>query len=173
MLNLPDSAPDAQVGTAVADTLAVVTADLRLDALCAALAKPDRSHAALRRALVLWTTEPEIVAPGLVPEGMAKAFAIANGNPDVLRLYVPRAVALLAAFPNRAQDFPHPQSLRDAAEADLDPAQDLPAHLQADLRDGLHALARSIETALSSGATPAARPATDAVRAGQVRAGHA
>ena len=173
LLNLPDSAPDAQVGTAVADALAVVTADLRLDALCAALAKPDRSHAALRRALVLWTTEPEIVAPGLVPEGMAKAFSIANGNPDVLRLYVPRAVALLAAFPNRAQDFPHPQSLRDAADADLDPAQDLPAHLQADLRDGLHALARSIETALSSGTAPASRPAADAVRAGQVSARHA
>ncbi len=173
LLNLPDSAPDAQVSTAVADTLAVMTADLRLDALCAALAKPDRSHAALRRALVLWTTEPEIVAPGLVPEGMAKAFAIANGNPDVLRLYVPRAVALLAAFPNRAQDFPHPQSLHDAADADLDPGQDLPAHLQADLRDGLHALARSIDAALSNGAMPATRPAGDAVLAGQVSAGHA
>ncbi len=173
LLNLPDSAPDTQVSTAVADTLAVVTADLRLDALCAALAKPDRSHAALRRALVLWATEPEIVAPGLIPEGMAKAFTIANGNPDVLRLYVPRAVALLAAFPNRATDFPTPQDLRDAAEADLDPGQDLPAHLQADLRDGLHALARSIENALSSGAAPVARPAVDAVRPAKVSARHA
>lgn len=173
LLNLPDSAPDTQVSTAVADTLAVVTADLRLDALCAALAKPDRSHAALRRALVLWATEPEIVAPGLIPEGMAKAFTIANGNPDVLRLYVPRAVALLAAFPNRATDFPTPKDLRDAAEADLDPGQDLPAHLQADLRDGLNALARSIEIALSSGAAPAARPAVDAVRPAKVSARHA
>jgi hypothetical protein len=173
LLNLPDAAPDAQVSTAVADTLAVITADLRLDALCAALAKPNRSHAALRRALVLWATEPEIVAPGLIPEGMAKAFFIANGNPDILRLYLPRAVALLAAFPNRAQDFPSPQSLRDAAETITDPGQDLPAHLLADLRDGLTALARSIETAMTSGSTPAARPAGDPVRAAQVSPGPA
>lgn len=173
LLNLPDAAPDAQVGAAVANALAVVTADLRLDALCAALAKPSRSHAALRRALVLWATEPEIVAPGLVPEGMAKAFAIANGNPDVLRLYVPRAVALLSAFPNRARDFPDPQSLREAAEADMDPGQDLPAYLQADLRDGLNALARSIELALVTGTTASPRPAAETVRSAKVSASHA
>lgn len=173
LLNFPDAAPDAQVSTAVAETLAVVTAELRLDALGAALAKPDRSHASLRRALVLWVTEPEIVAPGLIPEGMAKAFAIANGNPDILRLYVPRAVALLAAFPNRAQDFPTPQNLRDVADGIVDPGQDLPAHLLADLRDGLNALARSIEGALGFGMSSASRPAADTVRSGQVSAGHA
>lgn len=173
LLNLPDTAPDAQVASAVADTLAVVTADMRLDALCAALAAPHRSHAALRRGLVLWATEPEIVAPGLVPEGMAKAFTFANGNPDILRLYVPRAVALLAAFPNRAQDFPQPQSLREAAEAEPDPGQDLPAHLQADLRDGLLALARSIESARAASAAPATRTPGEKVRPTQVSAGHA
>lgn len=173
LLNLPDTAPDAQVASAVADTLAVVTADMRLDALCAALAAPHRSHAALRRGLVLWATEPEIVAPGLVPEGMAKAFTFANGNPDILRLYVPRAVALLAAFPNRAQDFPQPQSLREAADAEPDPGQDLPAHLQADLRDGLLALARSIESARAASAVPATRTPGEKVRPAQVSAGHA
>lgn len=170
LLNLPDAAPDAQVGSAVAEALSVNAADLRLDALCAALANPDRSHAALRRALVLWATEPEIVAPGQVPEGMAKAFAIANGHPDVLRLYIPRAVALLAAFPNRAEDFPDPQDLRAAAEDELDPGQDLPAHLRADLRDGLLALARSIETARGTGNVTPLRPATDAVRPTNVSA---
>ncbi len=172
LLNLPDAAPDAQVSSLVAESLSVLPADLRLDALCAALAKPDRSHAALRRALVLWATEPEIVAPGLVPEGMSKAFEIANGNPDVLRLYLPRAVALLAAFPNRAQDFPHPQSLRDAADADLDPGQDLPAHLRADLRDGLLALARSIESARATGSVTTLRTATEAARPAKVSASH-
>lgn len=173
LLNLPDTAPDAKVASAVADTLAVATADMRLDALCAALASPHRSHAALRRGLVLWATEPEIVAPGLLPEGMAKAFEIAHGNPDILRLYVPRAVALLAAFPNRVEDFPQPEALRNAADADPDPGQDLPAHLQADLRDGLLALARSIEAARAADGVLSARPAAEQRRTAQVRTGHA
>lgn len=148
LLNLPDTAPDAEVTAAVADALDVPAADLRLNALTAALAHPNRSHEALRRALVLWATEPEIVAPGQVAESMAKAFDLANGNLDLLRLYVPRAVALIAAFPSRASDFPEPGRLRDVA--DNLPASDLPAHLQHDLSEGLRALARSVEAALGS-----------------------
>lgn len=146
LLNLPDTAPDDTVTAAVADALDVPAADLRLNALTAALAKPSRSHAALRRALVFWSTEPEIVAPGQVAESMANAFDIANGNLDLLRLYVPRAMALISAFPTRAGDFPHPHRMRQVAE-DL-PDSDLPEHLQSDLRDGLRALARAVETAL-------------------------
>ena len=147
LLNLADTAPDAEVTQAVATALDVPAADLRLNALTAALAHPDRSHAALRRALVLWATEPEIVAPGHVPCSMASAFSIAGGNLDLLRLYVPRAIALIAAFPNRAEDFPPPGLLIEAAEAEPAPDSDLPAHLQADLADGLRALARSVEAA--------------------------
>ena len=156
LLNLPDTHPDDSVAQAVAEVLDVPAADLRLNALTAALANPNRSHAALRRALMLWATEPEIVAPGTVAESMASAFDIANGNLDLLRLYVPRAMALIGAFPNRASDFPAPQRLRAVAE-DL-PASDLPDHLQADLRDGLRALARAVEAAFGSQATAAAEP---------------
>jgi hypothetical protein len=152
LLNLADTATDLAVAKAVAAVLDVPSADLRLDALTAALASPNRSHAALRRALVLWATEPEIVAPGLVSGSMASAFAIANGNLDLLRLYVPRAMALISAFPSRAADFPQPQPLRQLAEAL--PASDLPLHLQADLRDGLRALARAIEAAFGTAAEP-------------------
>ncbi len=143
----------------VAEVMGAARPDLRLRALAAALARPDRSHAALRRALVLWASEPEHVAAGLVPEGMALAFAVAHGNADLLRLYVPRALALVAAFPDRAADFPAPQALRDTAGADpgSDPASDLPAHLRADLRDGLHALAHAVEGALA-GTPPMAAP---------------
>lgn len=147
LLNLSDTAPDVEVATAVAAVLDVATAELRLNALTAALAHPDRSHAALRRALVLWATEPEIVAPGQLQGSMASAFSIADGNLDLLRLYVPRAMALIAAFPSRAEDFPHPSRLIEAAEAEPAPESDLPAHLQADLREGLRALARSVEAA--------------------------
>jgi hypothetical protein len=150
LLNLADSATDAEVTAAVAAALDVPAADLRLDALTAALAAPNRSHAALRRSLVLWATEPEIVAPGHVSGSMANAFAIANGNLDLLRLYVPRAMALISAFPTRADDFPAPPRLRQVAEAL--PASDLPQHLQADLRDGLRALARAVEAASGTGA---------------------
>lgn len=146
LLNLPDTAPDATATAAVAEALDVPAADLRLNALTAALANPSRSHEALRRALVFWATEPEIVAPGLVAESMVNAFEIANGNLDLLRLYVPRAMALISAFPNRASDFPEPSRLRMVA--DKLPASDLPAHVQADLSDGLRALARAVEAAL-------------------------
>jgi|GEM_PF-530379 len=154
LLNLPDTAPDMAVSQAVAAALDVPAAELRLNALTAALANPSRSHAALRQALVIWATEPEIVAPALVSGSMASAFSIAGGNFDLLRLYVPRAMALIAAFPNRATDFPHPSVLHEAA--DSTPDSDLPAHLQADLREGLRALARSVAAALAGAPVPAA-----------------
>lgn len=154
LLNLPDTAPDMAVTQAVAAALDVPAAELRLNALTAALANPSRSHAALRQALVIWATEPEIVAPALVSGSMASAFSIAGGNFDLLRLYVPRAMALIAAFPNRATDFPHPSVLHEAA--DSTPDSDLPAHLQADLREGLRALARSVAAALAGAPVPAA-----------------
>jgi hypothetical protein len=148
LLNLPDSAPDKEVATAITRAMTLHGAGLRLEALVAALARPNRSHAALRRGLVLWSSEPEIVASGLVPNGMAHGFAIAAGNGDLLRLYAPRALALIAAFPDRAPDFPTAAQLRQAAtDAGSDPASDLPAHLRADLRDGLTALARAVDQA--------------------------
>lgn len=175
LLNLPDTAPDAEVTALVNEVLYVPGAALRLKALAAALAQPDRSHAALRRALVVWASEPEVVAPGLVPESMRQAFAIADGDPDLLRLYLPRAMALIAAFPDRASGFPAPQRLRASAEKDLgaDPRSDLPAHLRDDLREGLLALAQAVERALGAGAaakaTPAAEPQPETVPAASAR----
>ncbi len=168
LLNLPDSTPDAAATEQVRQVMNVASAELRLKALTAALAHPDRSHAALRRALVVWASEPEVVAPGLVPNAMAYGFSIANRNADLLRLYLPRAIALVSAFPDRVEGFPSPQRLREAAAEgpDTDPYSDLPAHLRADLRDGLQALARSVEKALTAGSSavgplpePVAKPA--------------
>jgi hypothetical protein len=152
LLNLPDTAPDIEVTQAVATALDVPAAEMRLNALTAALAKPNRSHAALRRALVIWATEPEIVAPAIVSGSMSSAFSICGGNFDFLRLYIPRAMALIAAFPNRATDFPHPMVLIEAAASAQD--SDLPAHLQEDVREGLRVLARSVEAALAGKPLP-------------------
>jgi hypothetical protein len=151
LLNLPDDAPDKLVADEVGKVLTNQAAELRLRTLAAALARPDRSHSALRRALIVWASEPEIVAPGWVPNSMALAFAIADRNSDLLRVYTPRALALIAAFPDRVADFPSAQKLRDVASGDLDagPFSDLPAHLTRDLRDGLGALATAVERALA------------------------
>ena len=171
LLNLPDSAPDAEVMSKTANALSGLAADLRLDALTAALTRPNRSHDALRRALVLWCSEPEIVAPARVSDAMARGFALADNNPDLLRLYVPRAIALIAAFPDRAAEFPDPRILRAAAESGFtaDTDSDLPDHLRADLCDGLVALARSLERVLTATpATPGAGLETMAKPAAQV-----
>jgi hypothetical protein len=166
LLNLPDDASDATVMADVARIMGGSGAEFRLKALTAALASPGRSHAALRRAIILWASEPEIVAPGRVPNAMSAAFTIADGNPDLLRLFLPRALALIAAFPYRAPGFPAPARLRQTAAAGLssdDPNSDLPAHLRADLSDGLRALARAVEAAMADESTPQDPTRRDAV----------
>ena len=159
LLNLADDMADSLTTDAVAKVMEPAGAELRLKALVAALSHPDRSHAALRRALVLWATEPEIVASGELNGVMASAFDIAGSNADLLRLYVPRALALIGAFGNQAKGFPTPERLRNAAAQAFagDPNQDLPADLRKDLHEGLLALARAIEAALAAHA-----PAEDA-----------
>lgn len=156
LLNLPESASDSEVMSKTANALSGLAADLRLDALTAALSRPNRSHAALRRALVLWCSEPEVVAPARVRNAMVRGFVFADRDPDLLRLYVPRAIALTAAFPDRAAEFPDPKDLRAAAENGLsgNSASDLPEHLRADLCDGLLALARSLDRALGAATKP-------------------
>jgi len=161
LLNLPDAAPDAEVMSKTANALSGLAADLRLDALTAALSRPSRNHASLRRALVLWCSEPEVVAPARVSNAMARGFALADNNPDLLRLYVPRAMALIAAFPDRAAEFPNPKALRAAAATGFaaDTDSELPDHLRADLCDGLVALAGSLERVLTAAPPiPEARP---------------
>jgi hypothetical protein len=155
LLNLPDDGPDAVVSAAVGQALAVADPALRINGLAAALASPHHSHEALRQAVILWASEPEVVASGLVPRGMATAFALTAGNGDLLRLYVPRALALVTAFPDRAPDFPTPaQLLHAAASEGAVPGSDLPAHLRADLADGLAALAHAVERALGTAQPP-------------------
>jgi hypothetical protein len=159
LLNLPDDAPDRLVTEEVAKVLASPAAELRLRTLAATLAQPDRSHSALRRALIIWASEPEIVAPGWVPNSMALGFAIADRNSDLLRVYTPRALALIAAFPDRAADFPSGQKLREIAKDDLSsgPFSDLPDHLTRDLRDGLVALAAAVDRAVAPPQAPVER----------------
>lgn len=152
LLNMADDMADSLAADAVTRVMTPIGAELRLKALAAALAHPDRSHSALRRALVLWATEPEIVASGQVPSAMSAAFEVAGRNADLLRIYVSRALALIAAFPDRVGGFPSPQAIGSVVEAGFadHPDQDLPAHLKADLRKGMLALAQAVEKATNA-----------------------
>lgn len=149
LLNLPDDMVDSLTADAVETVMSPDGAHLRLKALAAALHRPNRSHAALRRALVIWATEPEVVAAGTVSGAMASAFEIAGNNADLLRLYLPRALALIAAFPDRVADFPSSEQIHRLAEGGFSggPDQDLPSDLRSDLREGLLALASAISRA--------------------------
>ena len=143
LLELPDDGAEETVKLALASVLiGPATAD-RLAALDEALLRAERSHAALRRAVVVWATEPEIVAPGLISNSVSTAFRSTNRNPDLLRLFLPRALALAAAFPDRIAGFPAAEILIQAAESEMEtgPHADLPAYLRADLKEGLMALA--------------------------------
>lgn len=149
LLALPDDATEDAARNAVASSMDSMAAVYRLEAVCDALLRSGRSHAALRRAVVIWATEPEVVAPGLVSNAVLTAYQCVGRNPDLLRLFLPRALALVAAFPDRVSGFPPAATLRAAAETDLDtgPNADLPSDLRADLRDGMLALAQAIEAA--------------------------
>ncbi len=151
LLALADDLDEAGVRDRVEQVLSGPGAHDRLAALTASLLAAGRGHAALRRAVVIWATEPEIVAPGQVPNALFSSFALSDGDPDLLRLFLPRALALAGAFPDRAAGFPSPATLRAAAKAGLatGPDTDIPDDLRADLGDGLLALARSVETALT------------------------
>lgn len=148
---MADDLDEAGVRDRLERVLSGPVAQDRLAALTTSLLAAGRGHAALRRAVVIWATEPEIVAPGQVPNALTSSFALSDGNPDLLRLFLPRALALAAAFPDRAAGFPSPATLREAAKAGLatGPDTDIPDDLRADLGDGLMALARSVETAVT------------------------
>jgi hypothetical protein len=170
LLNLPEAAKDAEISAALTHTFDVLNPEIRLRALAAALERPSRRHAALRRGLMQWVSEPEVVAPGHIPNSMAMAFGFAGDDPDLLRIYTPRALALIAAFPDRATDFPAPDALREAAARAAGPnaASDLPRHLLDDLRDGLNALAKAVEAARNVATSPAEAPRRDTASASQV-----
>lgn len=155
LLTLAEDVDGAKLRERLEDVLSGPGVQHRLAALASALTNSERGHAALRRATIIWATEPEIVAPGRVPNALSVAFDLSDGNADLLRLFLPRALALVAAFPDRASGLPSPATLRQAAETVLEagPDSDVPRYMWVDLSDGLMALARSVETAMAKSGT--------------------
>ena len=157
LLNMADDAPDADVSAAVAKVMTAMGAGLRLDAL-------SRSTGAAQ-------PQPHRLAPGLGPLGLRTR---GRGLRPCLRRdgHMPspslRAMVIFCGFMSRGrlplwrpsrtgpEDFPTSAQLRQASldGAGSDPRSDLPAHLRADLRDGLAALARAIEKVVDGDSAP-------------------
>ncbi|AWD22603.1 hypothetical protein [Fuscovulum blasticum] len=85
--------------------------------LATALAKaPATRHAALRKALVLWGTDPALLAAGSAPGALRAAFAAAGRDDGLLADLLPRATALARALPDRLDQFPDALALRTLAQ---------------------------------------------------------
>lgn len=116
LLDLADDAPLPEVQSLVAEALEDADTFARLSALVETLtALPPARHLALRRALILWATEPESFAAGTAPGALRAAFAAAGQDAGLLRALLPRAAALAAAVPERADQFPDPAVIDDIA----------------------------------------------------------
>lgn len=116
LLDLADDAPVLEVQGLLAEALEDSDVFTRLSALVETLAVlPPARHLALRRALILWATEPEPFAAGIAPGALRAAFAAAGQDAGLLGLLLPRAQALASAVPERADQFPDPAVIEDIA----------------------------------------------------------
>lgn len=167
----PEEAPDPRQGAAhllglpaglpVDEALAAVRATLRgpdaatsLKLVLGGLATPGEDRPTLRRALILWGTEPEVVVAD-TPRGTVRAaWQVCFRDESLLRLFLPRARALLAAFPDRLADFPTVAMLRPAAPGTGDPR----------LAFEIEELADALETLAAPMAKPARPVAAVAAR---------
>ncbi len=139
LLQLPGTAPADEVAAQLAAVLDHPQSWARLDMLVVALDRVEPNRDALRRAIILWATEAGVVAKGRPPGTVESAFQVAGLDPVMLRLFLPRALSLIGACPNRHDSFPSP---RDLAEVIAD-------SLPADINEGLVRLSQAVH-----GATP-------------------
>ncbi len=116
LFDLPDDAPVLEVQGLLADALEDADTFTRLSALVETLAVlPPARHLSLRRALILWATEPEPFAAGTASGALRAAFAAAGQDAGLLSLLLPRAQALASAVPERADQFPDAAVIEDIA----------------------------------------------------------
>lgn len=138
LLDLPGDADPETTSALLHETLAGTAASERLEDLVYALnwIEPDRS--ALRRALILWATDPTVALRGAPFGTPERAFQLAGSDPHMLGLFCSRAAPLIDRFPELALAFPEVRDL----EFTIDDS--LPADLNAALAD----LARRLDAAL-------------------------
>lgn len=87
---------------------------------------PTAQHAALRRALIVWSTDPENLAAWQSAAAVRAAFTAAGHDCLLLDALLPRARLLLQARPSAAPQFPDAAVLDDTARR-LDRAETIAA----------------------------------------------
>jgi len=136
LLDLPGGTPVAAALAAMKGFLQGPQAWANLDVLLIGIDTPGQNRALLRRALILWATEPEVVAAGQPHGTVETAWALCGMDEDLLRLFLPRAHTLIAAFPDCVLSFPPASDLRPIA----------PGMTDTRLAFQIEALADAIET---------------------------
>jgi hypothetical protein len=128
LLDLADDASLTQVGPMLDDLMDDSAAWARLAALAEALDAAPNRHAALREALIIWTTDPDTFAANPIPSSMRTVFGVAGTETRLLARLLPRAAALARIMPERLAQFP------DSADLDRLAALPLPAQVESDLK---------------------------------------
>jgi hypothetical protein len=152
LLGLPANLPLDEALAEVRGTLKGPQATSCLDLVKGGLSTPGEDRPSLRRALMLWATEPEVVVAESPRGTVRAAWQVCFKDEALLRVFLPRARALLAAFPDRAADFPTLAMLRPAAPGMTDPR--LAFEIE-EMADALEAIARPRTTAQQTAPEPA------------------
>ena len=135
LLALDDDCSLTQAGPALEDALDDGGAWAVLAELTTALAMAPGKHDALREAMIVWATDPDIFASNAAPESMRSAFLAAGQDLRLLQVLLPRAAALARIMPDMRSQFP------DRARIEALAALPLPGQLAADCAILLAALA--------------------------------
>lgn len=133
ILLLPDEAPDATARAGVAAILTEGRTPGRTRALVAALTAAPGRHIAARRGLILWATERPVAEAHIDLCLPSEAFAVAEDNAALLRLFAENALLLIVDEPDLWGDFPSTDLVREKAVtvADSETARLLGALAQA------------------------------------------
>lgn len=134
LLALADDCPLTTVGPALEDAMEDAGVWAVLAGLTTALALAPHRHGALREAVIVWATDPDIFAASSAPEAMRTAFMVAGDDLRLLKALLPRAAALARMMPERRGQFP------DRVRIEALAARSLPAQLAADCATLLTAL---------------------------------
>lgn len=142
LLDLPEDADPDLTAEALDAALRGREGTIRLSLLEDALDRLEPERLALRKALILWATDPVLAPRGEVQGGPVTAFMTAGLRPDLLQLFASRGLELLRRTPAMAAAFPMARDVEQTIDASQPP----------DLRDLLGRLAERLREFEQSGA---------------------
>lgn len=136
LLDLPEDADPALTAEALDAALRGREGTIRLSLLEDALDSIEPERLALRKALILWATDPALAPRLEVRGGPVTAFMTAGLRPDLLQLFAARGLELLRLTPTMAAAFPMASDVEQTIDASQPPAlRDLLGKLAERLRE--------------------------------------